>query len=129
VPDARRPDVRREVGAAGEDAVARWYGEAGYSVLSRNWRVREGEIDLVARRDRTIVFCEVKTRRGDAFGTPAEAVTPRKQARLRKLAVRWLGENPNEAGSARADVLRFDVASVKPNGRGGWIVDVLEAAF
>ena len=76
-------------------------------MLARNWRVREGEIDLIARRDRTIVFCEVKTRRGDAFGTPAEAVTPRKQARMRKLAVRWLAEN-----AARADVLRFDVASV-----------------
>jgi putative endonuclease len=124
VPDARRPNVRQEVGAAGEEAVARWYSEAGYAVLSRNWRVREGEIDLVARRDRTIVFCEVKTRRSDAFGTPAEAVTPRKQARLRKLAVRWLTDN-----GARADVLRFDVAEVLPDGRGAWIVDVLEAAF
>jgi putative endonuclease len=118
------PDARQVLGAAGEDAVARWYGEAGYAVLARNWRVREGEIDLIARRDRTIVFCEVKTRRGDAFGTPAEAVTFRKQARLRKLAVRWLAEN-----AARADVLRFDVASVLPDGRGAWIVDVFEAAF
>ena len=73
--------------------------------------------------DATIVFCEVKTRRGDAFGTPAEAVTPRKQGRLRTLAVRWLSDNKG------ADVLRFDVASVKPDGRGAWIVDVLEAAF
>jgi putative endonuclease len=117
-------DQRRAVGAAGEDAVARWYDDAGYALLARNWRVRAGEIDVIARRDRTIVFCEVKTRRGDAFGLPAEAVTPRKQARLRQLAVQWLGEN-----NTRADVLRFDVASVKPDGRGAWIVDVLEAAF
>ena len=117
-------DGRRAVGAAGEDAVAQWYAVSGYTVLARNWRVREGEIDLVARRDATIVFCEVKTRRGDAFGTPAEAVTRRKQARLRTLAVRWLGDN-----AAHADLLRFDVASVKPDGRGAWIVDVLEAAF
>jgi putative endonuclease len=123
------PDVRRAVGAAGEDAVAHWYDDAGYAVLTRNWRVREGEIDIVARRGRTIVFCEVKTRRGDAFGTPAEAVTPRKQSRLRKLAVRWLAENRIEFDTGRADVLRFDVASVKPDGRGAWIVDVLEAAF
>jgi putative endonuclease len=118
------PDARRAVGAAGEDAVARWYSESGYSVLARNWRVREGEIDLVVRSGATIVFCEVKTRRSVAFGTPAEAVTPRKQARVRKLAVRWLGDN-----HSRAEVLRFDVASVRPDGRGGWIVDVLEAAF
>jgi putative endonuclease len=118
------PDDRRAVGAAGEEAVARWYTDAGYVVLARNWRVREGEIDLVARRDRTIVFCEVKTRRGDAFGTPAEAVTPRKQARIRTLSLRWLGDS-----GVRADIVRFDVASVTPAGRGGWIVDVLEAAF
>jgi putative endonuclease len=112
------------LGAAGEDAVALWYTGCGYSVLARNWRVREGEIDLVARRDATIVFCEVKTRRGDGFGLPAEAVTMRKQVRLRKLAVRWLADNPS-----RAEVLRFDVASVTPDGRGAWTVDVLEAAF
>ncbi len=117
-------DDRRAVGAAGEDAVAQWYVGSGYSVVARNWRVREGEIDIVARRDRTIVFCEVKTRRGTAFGLPAEAVNARKRARLRTLAVRWLGEN-----SERADVLRFDVASVTPDGCGHWVVDVLEAAF
>ena len=117
-------DDRRALGAVGEDAVAHWYAAAGYAVLARNWRVREGEIDLVVRRGPTIVFCEVKTRRGDAFGTPAEAVTHRKQSRLRTLAVRWLGDN-----AVRADALRFDVASVTPDGRGGWVVDVFEAAF
>jgi putative endonuclease len=108
----------------GEDAVAHWYAERGYAVEARNWRVREGEIDIVARLGATVVFCEVKTRRGDGFGLPAEAVTARKQARLRKLAVLWLASQ-----STRADVLRFDVASVTPDGRGGWIVDVLDAAF
>jgi putative endonuclease len=117
-------DERREVGIAGEDAVARWYVEFGYAVLARNWRVRAGEIDLIARRDATLVFCEVKTRRGDAFGTPAEAVTFRKQSRLRRLAVQWLGEHDE-----RAETLRFDVASVRPDGRGAWLVDVIEAAF
>ncbi len=117
-------DPRRALGAAGEDAVAQWYADCGYSVLARNWRVREGEIDVVARRAGTIVFCEVKTRRGDAFGLAAEAVTPRKQARLRKLALRWLGDT-----GAHADLLRFDVASVTPDGRGAWAIDVLEAAF
>ncbi|HEV7525119.1 MAG TPA: YraN family protein [Acidimicrobiia bacterium] len=117
-------DARRAVGVAGEDAVCRWYIDGGYVVVARNWRVREGEIDVIARRGATIVFCEVKTRRGDAFGLPAEAVTPRKQARIRQLAVRWLADE-----HARADVLRFDVASVKPDGRGAWTVDVIEAAF
>lgn len=93
-------------------------------MVARNWRVREGEIDIVARRDATVVFCEVKTRRGDGFGLPSEAVTPRKQGRLRKLAVMWLAEN-----AIRSDVVRFDVASVMPAPSGSWTVDVLEAAF
>jgi putative endonuclease len=111
------------VGRNGEDAAAAWYEAAGYLILDRNWRVREGEIDIVAKRGATVVFCEVKTRRSDAFGTPAEAVTPRKQGRLRSLAGQWLA-----AHRERADVLRFDVAAVTPNGH-GWIVDVIEAAF
>ena len=117
-------DDRRAVGAAGEAAVAAWYEAAGFAVLERNWRVRDGEIDLVCRLGPTIVFCEVKTRRSDAYGSPAEAVTPRKQARLRKLALQWL-----TARGERAEQLRFDVASVRPDGRGAWIVDVLDGAF
>jgi putative endonuclease len=93
-------------------------------VLARNWRVRAGELDVVARSGATIVFCEVKTRRSDTFGLPAEAVTPAKRARIRRLAVQWLADNGEHAA-----VLRFDVASVKPDGRGRWIVDLLEDAF
>ena len=117
-------DARRVLGDAGEAAVARWYEAAGYAVVARNWRVRDGEIDVIARRGETIVFCEVKTRRSDAFGLPAEAVTARKQLRLRKLAIQWLS-----AHRARGDIVRFDVASVRPDGRGAWNVDVLEGAF
>lgn len=117
-------DARRVVGRAGEDAVALWYAAAGYDVLDRNWRVREGELDLVVRDRATIAFCEVKTRRSDAFGLPVEAVTARKRQRLRVLAGRWLGAHEAGTGS-----LRFDVASVRPDGRGGWDVEVIENAF
>jgi len=116
-------DVRRRLGSDGEAAVARWYEARGYEVMSRNWRVREGELDLVLRRGRTVVFCEVKTRRGDAFGSPFEAVTFTKQRRLRTLAVRWLSEH-----SVRAGELRFDVAAVRVRGSVAEI-EVLEAAF
>jgi putative endonuclease len=117
-------DARRIVGQNGEDAAAAWYAAGGYEILDRNWRVREGELDLVVRGDGVIAFCEVKTRRSDAFGLPAEAVTARKQQRLRLLAGRWLGDHPRSA-----DGLRFDVVSVGPNGRGGWDVDVITNAF
>ena len=104
--------------------MARWYERAGYEVLDRNWRVREGELDLVLRKGRTVVFCEVKTRRGTGFGLPAEAVTAAKQRRLRTLALRWIA-----ARGARGANLRFDVASVLVERDKPPVIDVIEAAF
>src|SRR6516165_5362066 len=63
---------------------------AGLRVLDRNWRSTDGEIDIVAVERRVLVVCEVKTRSGTGFGTPLEAVTRHKQARLRRLAAQWL---------------------------------------
>jgi putative endonuclease len=113
-------DGRRALGIAGESRAADWYAEAGYEIVARNWRCRDGEIDLIARRGRTYVFCEVKTRSSLAFGTPAEAVTRLKQARIRRLAARWLTEDP----ARRSGRIRFDVVSVL-----GDQLDVLEGAF
>jgi hypothetical protein len=70
------------------------------------------------------IWSRAPARRSDAFGIPAEAVTPVKQARIRRLAVQWLAAN-----GERAAGLRFDVAAVTPDGRGQWIVDVLEGVF
>jgi putative endonuclease len=92
-------------------------------VVERNWRCREGELDLIVRRGTTLVFCEVKTRSGRTFGEPFEAVTLRKQARLRRLAARWLRERGPTLGGRPAE-LRFDVASIL-----GRQVEVLEGAF
>ena len=119
------PDRRRALGVAGEATVARWYEAAGYTVLDRNWRCREGELDLVLARERTVVFCEVKTRRGAAFGAPFEAVTITKQRRLRTLALRWLAAHADR----RAAELRFDVASVLARPGQRPVIDVIEAAF
>ena len=116
-------DIRRTVGDAGEDAVAGWYTAAGFTVVARNWRVRAGEIDLIVRNDDTLVFCEVKTRRSAEFGLPFEAVTSRKQARIRAVAAQFLTEHDGSAAN-----LRFDVASVRPSAH-GWTVDVIESAF
>ena len=120
----RRVDPRRRLGIAGEDAVARWYEAAAYEVLDRNWRCRDGELDMVVRRDSTLVFCEVKTRASTRFGAPVEAVTATKQRRLRTLATRWLAEH-----DARRRALRFDVASVTRAPGGELVVEVLEGAF
>jgi putative endonuclease len=111
---------RRALGAHGEELVARWYGQRGYAVLARNWRCRQGELDLVVGRPGLVVFCEVKARTTVAFGSGAEAVTARKQARLRRLAAEWLAAT--EHGSV--DV-RFDVGVVHR----GVELEVVEGAF
>lgn len=111
--------ARRELGAAGEAAAAAWYEARGWTVVARNWRCCDGELDLVLRKGRTIAFCEVKARSSTAFGTPAEAVTALKQRRLRRLGAAWLAET----GTRPAEV-RFDVAAVLAGE-----VEVVEAAF
>jgi putative endonuclease len=111
--------ARRALGASGEAAVADWYREHGYEVVAANWRCRAGELDLIVRRGRTFVFCEVKTRSSDAFGAPVEAVTRDKQVRLRHLAARWLEDAP-----LHPTEIRFDVASVLAGE-----IEVLEGAF
>jgi putative endonuclease len=111
---------RQRLGASGEAAVASWYEARGYEVLIRNWRCREGELDLVLRDGRKFVFCEVKTRTTDAFGAPVEAVTRNKQMRVRRLAARWL----EDEAPVRPREIRFDVASVL-----GGTIEVVEGAF
>lgn len=113
--------ARLRLGAAGEDLAAAWYEANGYQILARNWRCREGEIDLVCLRSRVVVICEVKTRSSDAFGHPAEAVTPAKQQRLRILAGRWLEAH---RAQVRPRSVRFDVAAVLAGN-----LDVIENAF
>ncbi len=118
------PDPRRALGQRGEELVAAWYTGDGYRVLDRNWRCRSGELDLVLERDRTVVFCEVKTRTSTRFGAPVEAVTRQKQQRLRGLAARWLAET----AVAHRD-LRFDVASVMLRPGDDPIIEVVHGAF
>ena len=97
--------MRQALGAYGETLAARHLGERGMVVLERNWRCPAGEIDLVLRDRDTLVVCEVKTRSGVAFGTPHEAVTPAKVARLRELAARWLAEHDLAEREVRIDLV------------------------
>jgi putative endonuclease len=116
---------RRALGARGEQAAVDWYEAAGHRVLDRNWRVREGELDLVLLApDGVVVFCEVKTRTSDRFGAPVEAVTTTKQRRVRTLAAQWLAAHPAVGGG-----VRFDVASVLVSREGTVEVEVVQAGF
>jgi putative endonuclease len=124
--------ARIALGRYGEDVAARHLVAAGLIVLARNWRCREGEVDIVATEGDVLVMCEVKTRRGVGFGTPLDAVTAVKAARLRRLAVRWLSDRRSscsEGELVRFSEIRFDVVSVLRPLSGPAVVEHLRGAF
>jgi putative endonuclease len=116
--------ARQAVGAYGERLASRYLEDQGMVILARNWRCADGEIDLILADGQDVVFCEVKTRRSNVFGAPAEAVGPIKVQRLRRLAARWLAESRMGAREAR-----FDVVEVRPQPRGAALIDHIRAAF
>jgi putative endonuclease len=99
--------TRAELGAMGERLAADHLTGAGLRILTRNWRCRYGELDVIAvdPTTGTLVFVEVKTRTGDGFGGLAQAVTPQKARRLRRLAAIWLGSQDRRWAAVRIDVI------------------------
>ena len=97
--------ARVRTGREGERLARELLERDGMEVLDANWRCSLGELDLVAREGEQLVFVEVKTRSSTAFGHPAEAVTPRKVARLRRLAAAWLQAHDVHARGMRLDVV------------------------
>jgi len=83
-------NAKDELGRQGEQVAVEYLERAGLRVLDRNWRCSIGEIDIVAAERQVMVVCEVKTRSDTRFGTPLEAITRNKRARLRRLASQWL---------------------------------------
>lgn len=98
--------TRAAIGRTGEDLASRYLTSLGWTVIERNWRCRAGEIDLVARDGRHAVIVEVKTRSSVAFGTPVDAITFVKLARLRRLALAWQAERGIRAP------LRIDIIGI-----------------
>jgi putative endonuclease len=103
-------DLRHQLGIAGEQLAAEHLERLGYRIVERNYRTRWGELDIVAFDGRTLIFCEVKSRRvGGRAGSALEAVSPAKQGQVRKIAGRWLVERRERP---YAEVLRFDAIGV-----------------
>jgi putative endonuclease len=98
---------RLTLGQAGEDAACAELQRRGYEILTRRYRTRMGEIDIVARDGRTVVFVEVKTRASGRWGGPAEAVTSHKQAQVRRMATDYLWRS-----GLLDEPCRFDVVAV-----------------
>jgi putative endonuclease len=93
------------LGRYGEDLAAQYLEGAGMVILARNWRCAVGELDVIARDGSRLVVCEVKTRRSDRYGSPFEAVSPRKMRRMRQVALRWLDEQQVHVPTIRFDVI------------------------
>jgi putative endonuclease len=104
----KRTAPRQVLGQQGERLAASWYRQHGYRIVARNWRCRNGELDLVLSTGDTLVFCEVKARSSRRFGHPVEAVTALKQSKIRRLALQFMSST-----RTRRRRLRFDVATVE----------------
>ncbi len=117
---------RRRLGQAGESIAARHLEAAGYRILEHNVRLPGGELDLVALDGDFLVFVEVRTRRGRAYGGPEESVTPAKQRKLLELGQTYLMER---AGEGLPEAWRIDVVAVEMDRQGRLLrVDVIRDA-
>lgn len=115
------------IGRYGERVAARHLAQSGLTIIERNWRCPDGELDIVATEGAVLVFCEVKTRSTTDFGDPAEAVNGAKAVRLRRAALRWLAEARGEP--RYWPELRFDVVTVLCQPRGAARVAHLRGAL
>lgn len=112
------------LGQQGEDFGALFLEGRGHVLLARNWRGRYGELDLVSLEGKTLVFTEVKTRRGQKFGAPQNAVTRVKQQKLCLTALEFIAAHGYESSNVRFDVLalQYNCDGFKPE----WIQNAFE---
>jgi putative endonuclease len=106
--------AKDELGRRGEDVAVEYLQRQGLVVLSRNWRCRDGELDVVCTDRARLVVCEVKTRSSTRYGAPAEAVDERKARRIRRLAQLWLAAHQVRWCEVRFDVLAVLAAPGRP---------------
>ncbi len=117
------PNRRQQFGEAGEALAARLLSKRGYRIIATNYRNPLGEIDLIARDRGTLVFVEVKARRSLHFGNPKEAVTPRKQRTLSRVALYYLKATGQSQSKARFDVVAIHSAGPRPE------IEIVQNAF
>jgi putative endonuclease len=116
-------DLRRQLGNAGEDLAAAALKKQGYKILERNYTTPLGEIDLIARQGKTLVIIEVKTRKSTRFGSPQEAVSAAKQAKLRRLAYYYLKDRRLTSAPVRFDVVAITLVAAGPQ------IEIIPNAF
>lgn len=115
--------TRRNLGKRGEVVASNFLKKEGYAIITSNYRTRSGEIDLVALDGEVLVFIEVKTRSGQNYGSPLEAVTPQKQRQISKVAAEYLNINKRFDSQARFDVVAVTIGPSSPR------VELIKNAF
>lgn len=108
-PDTHAADYRQQLGRWGENVAAIHLESIGYQILARNWRSRQGEIDLIAKVGEVIAFVEVKTRRGSEYGLPEEALTAAKANQVIRLAEEYLMQNDLDDVDWRIDLVAVEL--------------------
>lgn len=116
-------NAKDALGRRGEQVAVGYLERAGLRILGRNWRSAEGEIDIVAAERRVLVVVEVKTRSGNRYGTPLEAISRAKRTRLRRLAAQWL-----VAHGVLFDEVRIDVIGLTRDRSGQFQVEHVRGA-
>jgi putative endonuclease len=96
---------KKELGAKGEEIAVRYLKKRGYRILERNYRIKLGEIDIIAEQGADLVFIEVKTRADTLFGSPFDSVTVHKQQQLAKVALEYISRQGCHNRPARFDVV------------------------
>jgi len=114
---------QQKFGRESEEVAARHLKKNGYKILERNYRTELGEIDIIAKQKKTLVFVEVKARNSNRFGGPKEAVTPKKQLKISMVALLYLKKTRQSNASAR-----FDVVTVAGEGKSPE-VEIIKNAF
>ena len=117
------PNNRQKLGQTGESLAAWYLKKNGYKIIEQNYRTPLGEIDIIAREKKIIVFVEVKSRRSNRFGNPKWAVTPQKQRKISRVALQYLKSTRQMNISAR-----FDVVAVSSN-RDEPRIEIVKNAF
>lgn len=114
---------QHQFGKSSEELAARYLKKRKYKILAQNYRTRFGEVDIVARHKRTIVFVEVKSRKTNRFGHPKGAVTRQKQKKMTRVALHYLKQTGQNDAKARFDVVSIQINQGKPE------IEVIENAF
>lgn len=114
---------RKTLGARGEEIAVAYLKKQKYRIIETNFRCRCGEVDIIARDGKTLVFVEVKTRRTASYGLPQLAVTPFKQRQISKAALTYLSKNRLMEETARFDVVSVFLLDTSPT------VDHIKNAF